>query len=63
MNVCGIGCVYVKRLGACMLPKLGRLSVFLDIAATDRLDPVIVSGVLKLDIKHALPGALGSACI
>ena len=34
---------------------------FMNVAATDRLVPVIVSGVLKLDIKHLLPGALGSA--
>ena len=34
---------------------------FMNVAATDRLVPVIVSGVLKLGIKHLLPGALGSA--
>ena len=33
----------------------------MNVAARDRLDPVIVSGVLKLGIKHLLPGALGSA--
>ena len=33
----------------------------MNVAATDRLVPVIVSGVLKLGIKHLLPGALGSA--
>ena len=34
---------------------------FMNVAATDRLVPVIVSGVLKLGMKHLLPGALGSA--
>ena len=34
---------------------------FMNVAATDRLGPVIASGVLKLGIKHLLPGALGSA--
>ena len=41
--------------------QAGPPFLFMNVAATDRLDPVIVSGVLKLGIKHLLPGALGSA--